>query len=343
MIMEIAGVLAALAIALCVAVLVYAQARTLRASSSGAFLTSRNGRFAGAVLRPMTLWDPRIRVLRGDDAPRLTCLTRSADGAAAQEKILIHARTGEVSLRVHVCAPHPFIVRTAENRQLRITARAAFRFDPDRLDILTQMDEFGSLLAGRLQNAFENEIGAHENEHVRSRQTAIEATVLARLQDIEAPSDPDRPRGMPLGIIVLEATFSFEPVAADNAPPAVEPHRGAMTYSPAEIDELADLIEKTDPRAMETITRMIELQTRQNIVDMLCRSGGMVAFTAPELGLTDLPVGRRRHGANAIAPPTPPATAPGSAVAAAGDAPVSYYDLPPPGADQSTRPGLNKP
>jgi len=327
--MEAVGIALACVATIAIAVLVYAQSRSVRASAAGAFLTARRGRISEAILQPSIVWDPREEILRGARAPRLYCMTADQDAEAHHEISLVHPRTGEISLKVHACSPRPFSVRTADNRQLRVRARAAFRLDPDRLDTAAQIEAFGSLMSARIRNLFENEIGAHENEQVRARQTDIEATVLSRLQEIEAPGDPVRPRGMPLGVIFLETAFSFDPVAGETLGVGNAIARGPMSYSAEEIDELADTIEKTDPRAMETITRMIELQTRQNIVEMLCRTGGLVAFTAPELGLTDAQADKGRRGVNRFngqaAAPEPAAAEPPAPAPA-----PSYYDLPPP-------------
>jgi hypothetical protein len=54
---------------------------------------------------------------------------------------------------------------------------------------------------------------------------------------------------------------------------------------------------------------MMELQTRQNIVDMLCKSGGLVAFTAPELGLSERAIDRSKSGINIMKPVPPEASA----------------------------------
>jgi len=69
--------------------------------------------------------------------------------------------------------------------------------------------------------------------------------------------------------------------------------------------------------------RMLELQTRQNIVQMLCKSGGLVAFTAQELGLSERTVERAHWGANIMKDMTPPpVAAPTAAPAALAAAPT---------------------
>jgi hypothetical protein len=94
------------------------------------------------------------------------------------------------------------------------------------------------------------------------------------------------------------------------------------------------MLEKANPATVEVLMRMLELQTKQNIVQMLCKSGGLVAFTASELGLSERTVERAHNGANIMKPAEAPAIAAAPAPMAA-DSPVSkpvdpataYYNL----------------
>lgn len=198
------------------------------------------------------------------------------------------------------------------------------------------MQSFGALLGARIENLFDNAIGEYENQDVRSRQGEIEAKVLQQLQDIEFPPDPTHPSGMPLGIRVYEAAMSIEPVANVATDGGASGARGAMSYSTEELDELADMLEKANPATVETLMKMMELQTRHNIVEMLCKSGGLVAFTAPELGLSERPLDRKISGANRMTPApkeqdgpatvtSAPAAAPAEAPPPALDAASAYY------------------
>jgi hypothetical protein len=97
------------------------------------------------------------------------------------------------------------------------------------------------------------------------------------------------------------------------------------------------MLEKANPATIETLMRMLELQTRQNIVQMLCKSGGLVAFTAAELGLSDRTVERASNGANIMKPAAYPASngngvviAPAGPVAPPADPAQAYYNLGPP-------------
>lgn len=280
--------------------LIYRAMRSYDAGAHATFITSKNGEYYGALRAPITLWDPSIKVLKDRNAPDMTFMTHDAGGTEYYEKSLVKKRTGEISLRVQTCAPRPFISRTIENRQLKIKPRVAFQLDVDRIQIPTQMQAFGATLGARIENLFDNAIGEYTNEDVRAKQAEIEDKVLRQLQDIEYPPDQTHPPGMPLGIKVYEATFSYEAVPTPAAEGAGA--TGAMSYTAEDLDDLTDMLAKTDPQSLEMVKFMMELQTRQNIVEALCKSGGLVAFTAQELGLSERIVERARSGANIMAP-----------------------------------------
>lgn len=332
--LEIAAIAGAVLVGLLLVFLVYRAARTYDAGAHATFITTKNGDFYGALRAPMTIWDPRIKVLRDKHAPELKIMTVDAAGAP-YEKSLVNRRTGEISLRVHTCAPRPFLSSTTDKRQLLIKPKVAFQLDVERIQIPTQMETFGATLAARIENLFDNAVSEFEDQDVFKHQREIEQRVLRELRDMEAdPVDGEQPKGMPLGIIVYEAMFSFErpqkPINRDLA-------NGPMGYDNEHLDDLVDMLEKADPRTVDVLLHMLELQTRQNIVQMLCKSGGLVAFTAQELGLSERVVERARYGANIMKPAEPPpVAAPVAAQAAAiADSPVAkpvdpataYYSL----------------
>jgi hypothetical protein len=207
---------------------------------------------------------------------------------------------------------------------LLIKPKVAFALDIERIQIPTQMESFGTTMASRIENLFDNAVSEYEDQDVFKHQREIEQRVLKELRDMEFPADEANPTGMPLGIIVYEAMFSFErpqkPINRDLA-------NGPMAYDNEHLDDLVDMLEKADPRTVEVLMRMLELQTRQNIVQMLCKSGGLVAFTAQELGLSERTVERAHWGANIMKPAEPPpvaAAAPApAAVAAPAETPVA--------------------
>jgi hypothetical protein len=166
---------------------------------------------------------------------------------------------------------------------------------------------------------------------------------------MEFPADESQALGMPLGITVYEAMFSFErpqkPINRDLA-------NGPMAYDNDHLDDLVDMLEKADPKTVEVLMRMLELQTRQNIVQMLCKSGGLVAFTAQELGLSERTVERAHWGANimkdmtpppvAVAPPAPAPATTETAVAKPVDPATAYYGLGAPKGQKPAEPTPSK-
>lgn len=332
--LEIAAITGAVLVGLLLIFLVYRAARTYDAGAHATFITTKNGDFYGALRAPMTIWDPRIKVLRDKHAPDLKVMTLDATGAQF-EKSLVNRRTGEISLRVHTCAPRPFLSTTTDKRQLLIKPKVAFQLDIERIQIPTQMESFGATLSARIENLFDNAVSEFEDQDVFKHQREIEQRVLKELRDMEAdPVEGEQPKGMPLGIIVYEAMFSFErpqkPINRDLA-------NGPMAYDNEHLDDLVDMLEKADPRTVDVLLHMLELQTRQNIVQMLCKSGGLVAFTAQELGLSERVVERARYGANIMKPvepppvatpaAAPPATVAESPVARPVDPATAYYSL----------------
>ncbi len=317
---EILVIILAVLVAALLAFLVYRGMRTYDAGAHATFITTKNGDYYGALRAPITLWDPTVKVLKDRHAPDISVMTHDATGLNYSEKSLVNRRTGEISLRVNVCAPRPFISRTSDKKQLRIRCRVAFQLDVDRIQIPAQLQGFSTLMATRIENLFDNAIGEYEDQDVFARQSEIEGRVLRTLQDIEFPPDPTHPSGMPLGVKVYEAMFSFETIPTATIHEGGGPS-GAMAYAMEHLDDLADMLEKANPETVKVVMQMLELQTRQNIVEMLCNSGGLVAFTAQELGLSERVIERAASGKNIMkpqveAPPPPPPPAPASVPAA---------------------------
>jgi hypothetical protein len=296
--LEIVVIVAAVLVALLLFFLIYRAVRTYDAGAHATFITTKGGDFYGALRAPMTIWDPRIKVLKERNAPELTIMTANARGDYF-EKTLVNRRNGEISLRVHTCAPRPFVTRTADKRHLVIRAKVSFQLDIDRIQIPALMESFGATLASRIENLFDNAIGENEDQDVFAKQREIEARVLRQLQEIENPPDEGKTGAMPLGIKIYDAMFSHEPL---NKALNTDPANGPMAYDHEHLDDLVDMLEKADPKTVGVLLRMLELQTRQNIVSMLCKSGGLVAFTASELGISDHAIHRDRHGVNVMKP-----------------------------------------
>lgn len=332
--LEIVAIILVVLVAGLLVFLMYRAARTYDAGSHATFITTKQGDFYGALRAPMTIWDPRIKVLRDRHAPDLTVMTTDPSGNYF-EKSLVNRRTGEISLRVHTCAPRPFVTRTSDKRTLVIRPKISFQLDIDRIQIPTQMEAFGTTLGSRIENLFDNAIGEHEDQDVFAKQREIEARVLRELVQIENPADPSQATGMPMGIKIYDAMFSYEPHVKELNR---DPSNGPMAYDNEHLDDIVDMLEKANPATIETLMRMLELQTKQNIVQMLCKSGGLVAFTAAELGLSERTVERASNGANIMKPAAQPyasngnggVTQPSSPVAAPVDEATAYYNLGPP-------------
>lgn len=322
---EIVVIILAVLVAALLAFLIYRGIRTYDAGAHATFITTKNGDYYGALRAPITLWDPTVKVLKDKHAPDISVITHDATGTQYSEKSLVNRRTGEISLRVNVCAPRPFVTRTSDKKQLRIKCRVAFQLDVDRIQIPAQLQGFSTLLAARVENLFDNAIGEYEDQDVFAKQSEIEERVLRSLQDIEFPPDPTHPSGMPLGIKVYEAMFSYETIPTAQIHEGGGPS-GAMAYAMEHLDDLADMLEKANPETVKVVMQMLEMQTRQNIVEMLCNSGGLVAFTAQELGLSERVIERAKSGMNIMKPQVveapPPAPAPAAAAAAPAEAPA---------------------
>ncbi|HLT20583.1 MAG TPA: hypothetical protein VKZ96_14080, partial [Thermomicrobiales bacterium] len=205
---EILIIIAAVLVAALLGFIIYRAMRTYDAGAHATFITTRDGDFYGALRAPMTIWDPNIKVLRDRHAPDITIMTADA-GGNYYEKTLVNRRTGEISLRVHVCAPRPFVARTSDKRSLIIRPKVAFQLDIDRIQIPTQMEAFGATFGSRIENLFDNAIGQFEDQEVFARQREIESRILGELIAMENPAPDDaQTAGMPLGVKIYEAMFS---------------------------------------------------------------------------------------------------------------------------------------
>ncbi len=293
MVMTILVLVVAVLLLILIGILVYRAARTFDANPNHTFVVQSQGEIVGALREPATLWDPKMSVLRDKDAPDITFPTRKQTGEFVT-RALVNRRTGRISLTVNTCTPRPFRCLTLDRHTLEITANVVFRLDIERIHIPSQLENFGATFSDRIENLFDNEISACRDEDVRAEQTRIEETITKTLRAIEEETLSDgQLKAMPLGIKVYEASFSFKEVdtaaeaQAAQAGPDGKPI-GPIWLDPTHIDRLADSLDQRTPEVRAALMRMIELQTRQNVVELLCKSGGLVAFTAKELGLNDI-------------------------------------------------------
>lgn len=311
MVMTILVLIGAVLLVALLGVLIYRASRTFDANPNHTYVVQSQGEIVGALREPATLWDPKMSVLRDKDAPDITYPSRKAQTGEFFTRSLVNRRTGRISLTVNTCTPKPFRSMTLDRHQLEITANVVFRLDIERIHICSQLDNFGATFANRIENLFDNEITSCRDEDIRAQQTLIEQTVTQALRSIEEDTKGDSMlNGMPLGIKIYEANFSFKEIdtmaeaQAAHAGPEGRPI-GPIWIDQQHIDKLADTLTDRTPDVRDAVMRMIELQTRQNIVEILAKSGGLVAFTAKELGLNDILSDAKdeRGGANKMAAP----------------------------------------
>ena len=298
--MEILMIVGGVILAAGLGVLIYRTMRTYDGSEHHTYAIQKDGKDTTAIREPTTLWNPQIKVLKKKDAPDLSFTAQNPSSREYYEQSLIQRPSGQISLRIHTCTPRPFPAMTLDRHKILVKASATFQLDPDRIEVVCQLENFGSALASRLENLFDNEIGKYRDEELRANQTKIENGVTEAMQAIEQQTG-DRPlMGIPFGITVYEASFAYDempPEALDplamEAPavagggPGVP--RGVMWINDQQLDRVADVFKDRDPAAATALMRMLELQTRQNIVQLITQAGGQVSMNAKELGISEPP------------------------------------------------------
>jgi hypothetical protein len=256
--------------------------------------------------------------------------------------------TGAISLRIHTTTPFPFTAVTNDGHTVTVTPSVSFGVDPARVTDLARLGDFGDQFERRIRSAFSGAIGRRKDEQLRESHHQIETEVTEELAGVEAGTDA---LGVPLGITVFEARFSYRDGAAlpsevviasdpgstadtalspadasDNAPaspqrvalaPAAKASEsaalgsetpGAMQFLGTDLDKLLDQFRDRSPEQIATLLSLMEMQTRQNIVSMLSKSGGLVVFSARELGLAGNPVLQERLSATPEAEDQQPET-----------------------------------
>ena len=106
------------------------------------------------------------------------------------------------------------------------------------------------------------------------------------------PADgADTPPGSPQRVALAPAASRGESATHASETP------GAMQFLGTDLDKLLDQFRDRSPEQIATLLSLMEMQTRQNIVSMLSKSGGLVVFSARELGLEGNPVLQERLSA----------------------------------------------
>ena len=297
--MEIVFIVLGVIVAAGLSVLIYRAVRSYDGTEHHTYVTQKEGKDTKPIREPTILWNPSIKVLKKVDAPNLTFMTQRPSSSEYVEHSLVTRPSGQICLRIHTCTPRPFPAMTIDRHKVLVRAAVTFQLDVERIEVACQLYNFGSALAARVENLFDNEIGKYRDEELRANQTTIEEAVTKAMQAIEDQTGEAPMQGIPLGIHVYEASFAFDevppealdpaamdaPAAAGGGGPGIP--RGVMWIHDQQLDRIADVFRDRDPVAAASLMRMLELQTRQNIVQLLTQSGAQVGISAKELGLAN--------------------------------------------------------
>lgn len=238
------------------------------------------------------------------------------------------SETGGISLRIHTTTPAPFPVITNDGHSVLVTASVSFAVERDRAVLLSKLADFGAQLERRIHSAFSSAIGALRDEEMRMKLGDIEVEVTAQLEKMESSDhfgvplgiriyearfqyeDTDNRKPQSITFVDSSAPEPAKPGAATVASDAEPIHSaqvinllpsgpassssaerpGAMQFAGTELDKLLDQFKGRSPEQVAALMKMMELQTRQNIVATLAETGGVIVFSAKELGLGGNPV-----------------------------------------------------
>lgn len=231
---------------------------------------------------------------------------------------------GAISLRIHTTTPFPFTAVTNDGHVVTVTPSVSFCVNRDRVTDLARLGDFGDQFERRIRSAFSGAIGRRKDEQLRESHHEIEREVTEELAGMESGTgDLGVPLGvsvfearfsyrdgstLPSDVVVApnampsdggaigtdaagEATLAPQRVAlaqaaqsGDAGSRAIETP-GAMQFLGTELDKLLDQFRDRSPEQIAALLSLMEMQTRQNIVSMLSKSGGLIVFSAKELGL----------------------------------------------------------
>lgn len=231
--------------------------------------------------------------------------------------------SGAISLRIHTTTPFPFTAVTNDGHEVTVTSSVSFCVNRDRVTDLARLGDFGDQFERRIRSAFSGAIGRRKDEQLRESHHEIEREVTEELAGMETGSgDLGVPLGvsvfearfsyrdgstLPSEVMVASRSLMSDEADAstDGTDAATEPRRlalapaaepvdlgsrgtetpGAMQFLGTELDKLLDQFRDRSPEQISALLSLMEMQTRQNIVSMLAKSGGLVVFSAKELGL----------------------------------------------------------
>ncbi len=232
---------------------------------------------------------------------------------------------GAISLRIHTTTPFPFTAVTNDGHVVTVTPSVSFCVNRDRVTDLARLGDFGDQFERRIRSAFSGAIGRRRDEQLRESHHEIEREVTEELAGMESGTgDLGVPLGvsvfearfsyrdgstLPSEVVVTPGAMTADSGASaanDGSGEAAVPAQrvplaqgdrlvdigsrgidtpGAMQFLGTELDKLLDQFRDRSPEQVAALLSLMEMQTRQNIVSMLSKSGGLVVFSAKELGL----------------------------------------------------------
>ncbi|MEL7480994.1 MAG: hypothetical protein AAGJ29_05500 [Pseudomonadota bacterium] len=248
-------------------------------------------------------------------------LTNSYDQRALMQP------TGEISLRQQAFSLGEFRAVTKDRHHMAVFVKIWFRLDRDRLHETAKFDDFGKMLEERIKALIREEFGERNDEELRGQRSPVRTRLLEQLQAFESEGGDTRTAPLGITVFDLSFDFEERrdvqtryhkanrpsangsatlqdpatsrgqtvPTEIDVNEPAVdfilnnglERLTGAMHFTEQDIDRVADVFKNRTPEQTEAILRLMELQTRQNIVEILALSRTTFPVTTKELGIED--------------------------------------------------------
>ena len=253
------------------------------------------------------LWNPlsRLERFKGQE-PCISCWNQDLnDGGGQWMQQSLVLGNGRLSLAPYCCDATPFFARTLDRHMMRVSASATVRLRrEDAIHYLSRGD-IGKLFADRLTQVYREQIGRFNDEELRANHDEVIAAVTELL--LRAEQDPKTALGLdlvqtrffaddadmgqstmaptPMGAAAQTAGATPNGSGGNTLPAQVNSMPGAMQYSDLHLDHIADKFSNRPANETAALMRLIELQTRQNIVQMISQSNGLVIFSASELDL----------------------------------------------------------
>lgn len=327
--MSLVGILQIAGWALLALVIAYLVWKFYQTRVDFTYMTHNDQGFKQALKGRGFLLDPEEFIVRGPNAPRLEFVALDPATGARKLVPLLNQKTGAINLRPQFCVPLPFSATTADDHSIVVEARVQFSLNREKMFFVYNVQDFGLALETRIQSAVRAEVGRREDQQLRAGLGDVEEGAVKRLRQAEEDGDEAHEAGIALGVRFHGVSFAYKsadefaasgaipgiaaPAAgeAGAAGPAAAPQRsqartGALSFTPQQLDKLADQFRTQSPQSTAALLAMLEMQTRQNIAEALASSGQLIVVTPQELGLAGATVQGQvlsRHEAAAQAPP----------------------------------------